>query len=109
MRQVKDERRATVIVERRTYPINPGCEQDMVNLIKEEMEALGGNVVYRIYHNPLAGPLDVVVHEMQFQDMAEHDKFWTRWLETRATPAFWEKWYKLYRLGGHVEFWGVAE
>jgi hypothetical protein len=97
-----------MIVERRTYSVNLGSTQDLVNLIKEEMRALGGNVVSRIYR-PIAAPLDLVVHEMQFEDMAEREEFWAKWTDERATPAFWEKWHKLHRPGGHVEFWRLEE
>jgi hypothetical protein len=97
-----------MIVERRTYAENLGSGQDLVNLIKEEMKALGGNVVYRIYR-PIAAPLDLVVHEMQFQDMAEREEFWAKWRDERATPAFWERFHKLRRPGGHVELWRLAE
>jgi hypothetical protein len=80
----------------------------MIALIKEEMEASGHGVVSRIY-SPDIGEFDKVVHEMEFQDMAERQEFWDRWRATRATPEFWQKFNKLRRPGGRVAIWRLAE
>jgi hypothetical protein len=77
----------------------------MVALIKEEMEAMGQGIVSRIYRTPNLGQFDQVVHEMEFQDIAEREKFWAEWREKRATPEFWKRFDTLRRPGGSAEIW----
>ena len=92
-----------MIAERRTYNIKV-AEQAMVDLIKAEMEAVGPEVVSRVYRSHIS-PLGVVIHEMEFEDWAEREAFWAGWTEKRATPEFWEKWREIVAQGGNVEVW----
>lgn len=94
-----------MIAERRTYTIKVGQEdQAMVDLIKAEMEAIGPEVVSRVYRSAIS-PLGVVIHEMEFEDITEREAFWAKWREKRATPEFWEKWREIVAQGGNVEIW----
>ena len=96
-----------MIVERRTYKVKQRQGQGFVDLIKAEMKAIGPDIASRVYTSSI-GPLNMVVHEMEFQDMGERQKFWTKWAEKRATPEFWEKWDKVYGESGKVEIWNLA-
>jgi hypothetical protein len=93
-----------MIVERRTYKVQIGQDQEMVDLIKAEMAAVGPEIVSRVYRPEMA-PLGFVVHELEFEDMAAREAFWEKWREERATPAFWEKWGEIYAQSGDVEIW----
>ena len=93
-----------MIVERRTYEVAFEHQQDVIDLIKTELEAVGQGVVSRIYR-PGIGPFGVVVHEAEYQDIAERDRFWTEWADKRMTPEFMEKWSRLVGPGGGNEIW----
>jgi hypothetical protein len=93
-----------MIAERRTYRVNSFQEQAVVDLIKDEMEAVGSEIVSRVYRSHFS-PLGVVIHEMEFEDMAEREAFWAEWREKRATPEFWQKWGEIVAPGGSVEIW----
>ena len=95
-----------MIVERRTYKAKE--QQEMVYLIQAEMKAVGPDIVSRIYM-PMIAPLSVIVHEMEFKDLAAREAFWAKWREKRSTPAFWEKWREAYGEGGNVEIWTLAD
>jgi hypothetical protein len=80
--------------------------QNMVDIIKAEMEAIGPDIVSRVYSG-MIGPLNTVVHEMEFQDLGARAQFWTEWAEKRNTPEFWEKWNKAFGQSGNVEIWNL--
>ena len=101
-----DEGRGIVIAERRTYQVKQGQWRKMVDLIKAEMKAVGPDIASRIYR-PLIAPLGAIVHEMEFKDLTEREKFWAKWQDERATPEFWEKWNELFGQSGNVEVWFV--
>jgi hypothetical protein len=92
-----------MIVERRTYEVQFGHGQEMVDIIKTEMEAVGPHIVSRIYRDAI-GPFNRVAHEMEFQDLAEREKFWEEWADKRLTPEFLEKWTEIAPGGGN-EIW----
>jgi hypothetical protein len=103
MGRIDDERRKTMIAERRTYNVRLE-DQAIVDLIKAEMQAVGPEVVSRVYRSEISS-LGVVIHEMEFEDLAEREAFWAKWREKRATPEFWAKWREIVAQGGNVEIW----
>ena len=97
-----------MIVERRTYKVKHGQWRNLVELIKAEMAAIGPEIGSRIY-NPIVGPFGVIVHDLEFKDMAEREKFWAKWMEKRATPEFWAKYHEMVTPHGHSEIWDVVD
>jgi len=53
-----------------------GRYDDLVSVSKLECERMA--IPYQVY-TPMAGAVDTVIFEFQFEDMGEYDRFWARW------------------------------
>lgn len=53
-----------------------GRRPDLVSVSKLECERMG--IPHQVY-TPIAGAVNTVVFEFQFEDLAAYDSFWTRW------------------------------
>jgi hypothetical protein len=97
------ERGTTMIVERMTVLVKPGCQEAVVKILKE---ASGDS--YRIY-TPYISPQDVVIVEWEYGNLQELEAAWDAWLAKYGTPEFFERWYQLVEQGGHREVFRLAE
>ncbi len=97
-----------MIVERRTYKVKHGQWRNLANLIKEEMAAVAPKAGSRVYQ-PFVGPMGVIVHEIEFEDMATREAFWAKWSKERANPEFWARFHEMVTPHGHNEIWGIVE
>jgi hypothetical protein len=97
-----------MISDRRIYNVKPGCEEAVVELLKEEIE---GNTVYthsyRIYTSYISS-YDVVVVEWEFEDLQEMEAAWDAWFAKTDMTEFNEKWDELTERGGHGEIWELV-
>lgn len=97
-----------MISDRRIYNVKPGCEEAVVELLKEEIE---GNTVYthsyRIYTSYISS-YDVVVVEWEFEDLQEMRADWDAWFAKTDMTEFNEKWDELTERGGHGEIWELV-
>ena len=97
-----------MISDRRIYNVKPGCEEAVVELLKEEIE---GNSVYihsyRIYTSYISS-YDVVVVEWEFEDLQEMRADWDAWFAKTDMTEFNEKWDELTERGGHGEIWELV-
>lgn len=97
-----------MISDRRMYNVKPGCEEAVVELLKEEIE---GNSVYthsyRIYTSYISS-YDVVVVEWEFEDLQEMEAAWDAWFAKTDMTEFNEKWDELTERGGHGEIWELV-
>jgi len=97
-----------MVVERWTFPVKPGCQEEVVKTLREDIV---WNPVfdraYRIYV-PFIGPQGVVVVEWEYQDLQEMEACWAAWRAKRATAEFFEKWHAWTERGGQREFWELA-
>ena len=97
-----------MISDRRMYNVKPGCEEAVVELLKEEIE---GNSVYthsyRIYTSYISS-YDVVVVEWEFEDLQEMRADWDAWFAKTDMTEFNEKWDELTERGGHGEIWELV-
>ena len=97
-----------MISDRRMYNVKPGCEEAVVELLKEEIE---GNSVYthsyRIYTSYISS-YDVVVVEWEFEDLQEMRAAWDAWFAKTDMTEFNEKWDELTERGGHGEIWELV-
>jgi hypothetical protein len=88
--------------------MKPGCEEAVVELLKEEIE---GNTVYthsyRIYTSYISS-YDVVVVEWEFEDLQEMEAAWDAWFAKTDMTEFNEKWDELTERGGHGEIWELV-
>jgi hypothetical protein len=103
-----NERRGTMIVERRTYAVKVANLRAIVEMIKEGHQVLDYTPPFRILL-PEVSPYAVVVHELEFKDLAERQKFWTDWQAGEKAPAVIKKAQELFELGGGGEIWRIAE
>ena len=102
-----------MIVQRSIVKVKPGQDRDKVgDLVLSELVAQKerGNYSrpFRVYTPEFSGqPLNVLILEWEYEDLAEHDKVWAEWSALPTTPAFWEKWSELVEPGHISEIWNV--
>jgi len=94
-----------MIVWRNEFSIKPGRGDEALALVKEWV---GSDHPVRIYED-LAGPTFTLAVEMEFESMAEQERFSTEWVATPEFAAFYEKWCELIRGPGCREFWVLVE
>ena len=97
-----------MLVERRTYTVRGENQAALVKVLKEGHKVLDYSPRFRIL-TPVLAPLDVVVHELEFKDLAERERFWTDWGTSEKAPAVLEKFWEIVELGRSSEIWRAAE
>ena len=83
-----------MIVERFTIPIKPGKMDKALSMIKDEKNNLFASFTLRIC-SPFISPRDVVVIDLDFEDMAEHDQLWGEIFAKEAWNVWQAKWDKI--------------
>jgi hypothetical protein len=83
-----------MIVERFTIPIKPGRMDEALSMLKEEKKNLFASFTIRIC-SPNISPRDVVVIDLDFADMPEHDKLWGEIFAKKEWGEWQEKWDKI--------------
>ena len=102
-----------MIVQRSLVKVKPGHDRNEVaDLVLSELVAQKerGNYSrpFRVYTPEFSGqPLNVLILEWEYEDLAEHDKVWAEWGALPTTPAFWEEWSELVEPGAVNEIWNV--
>ena len=96
-----------MIVNRLTITVKQGRMQEFVELLKERRKQGEYNNV-RLYQSHL-GTRDQIAYEIEFEDYAAYDKFFTEWYALPDTPAFLEKWNVMTKAGGTNELWWLIE
>jgi LPS sulfotransferase NodH len=97
-----------VIVNRRTFIVKRGCQQKIVELIREATPKFPHSHPRRLY-TPSIAPFDVIAIETEFEDLAGYEKYWTAWGEWSGVAEFMEKWFELTEPGGTNEVWTLEE
>jgi hypothetical protein len=92
-----------MIVERFTWHVKPGRQQEFVELVKAERERAGEGTL-RIYV-PFFGPHNVVIAEIEFENTEEQDRFWEEWWQAPEAQTYLENLSKLQDAGGSRELW----
>jgi hypothetical protein len=101
-------KRQTVIVEKRTYRPKLHDQDALIELIKEGHTVLDYPLTFRIYV-PNIAPWGVIVHEIEFKDLAERQMFWQEWYASEKAAGFIQRWFKLVEPGGKAEIWNLAD
>lgn len=78
-----------MIVERFTIPIKPGKMDEALSMLKDEN--IFAPFTRRIF-SPFISPRDVVVIDLDFEDMAEHDQIWGEVFANKEWDAWLAKW-----------------
>jgi hypothetical protein len=97
-----------MVVQRITFQVRPDGEEKVVELLKQARTAGENPDRMRIY-TPSIAPLNAIVAEFEFENLAELDEFWTEWFAAPATAAFLEAWNALMGGGGSNEVWTLVE
>lgn len=95
-----------MIVNRRTFIPKRGMQDKVVELIKKGEVYVPFKVPYRIY-TPNIAPFDVIAFELEFKDVAEHERFWAGWFE-KAPENWMMDWFAVTENGGTNEIWSLA-
>ncbi len=97
-----------MLVNRRTFIAKRGRMEEVVALVKAEIERVSHPHARRLYI-PSIGPLDVIAHEVEFESLEEYERFWAEWFASPEGAAFNEKWSDLTETGGTNEIWTLVE
>ena len=97
-----------MIVTKRTYVPRPGHASDLMELIREGHKILDYTPPFRIL-TAIAGPLMVVLHEIEYADLAEMQKFAADMEASDKWPGLMERWMKIVESSGSVEIWRIVE
>mgnify|MGYP003574820365 CR=1 FL=1 len=95
-----------MIVQRMNVNAKKGRILELIEFLKEDRKRGGYN--YRLYQSNL-GTFEQVSIELEFDDLAAHEKFWAEWNALPETPAFFKKWDELTKSGGTNEIWSLIE
>ena len=63
----------------------------------------------RYYSANIGPPANTFVWEIEFENLAEQERFWAAWLETEEVPPLLEKWYKVVEEDIKSELWYLHE
>ena len=97
-----------MIVHRATIKVKVGCMDKIVELTKAEFARSGDAHKWRLYTFKL-GSYDILAYEVEFEDLAELDKFWTTWYATPEAAEYFKKIVGLREAGGGEEVWNLVE
>ena len=95
-----------MILQRITFNVKVGCLNKLVELINAARAQ--ATKEFRIYTSYIA-PLDKLVEEIEFENMAELEKFWADFWANPGTPELMDKFNQLVETGGTNEVWNVVE
>ena len=95
-----------MIVNRLTYTVKLGRMQELLDFVNADRKKHGYN--YRMYQSNI-GTFDQVAFELEFEDLAAFDKFWSEWIALPETAAFMEKFNEMTLPGGTNEIWNLIE
>ena len=97
-----------MIVEKRVYRPKQQDQQTMADMIKEGHAMIDFPLTFRIL-TPDIAPWGVVVHEIEFKDLAQRQEFWEKWFASDKAPAFIERWLKITDGGVKAETWNLVD
>ena len=95
-----------MFVQRITHYVKLGCHAEFMALMRSKDSVLT-KATKRTY-SPFITPDAVVVHEAEFEDLAELEKTWAAWWAEPDTPAFMEQYNKLVKNNGS-EIWTLED
>ena len=93
-----------MIVNRRTFHLKRGHQQKVVDFIKAFYISNPDPHVLRWYVSDI-GQLDQLVVEIEYQDLADYNRYWSVF---DPGEDFWNKWFDLTELGSTNEIWELV-
>ena len=97
-----------MIIDRRIFPVKFGKMDEVVQIL-----ATGGDIVpdrpkARILTS-FVGTFDRVVLELEFENLAGYEAWWTAWAQAPGQSEVMERFWACVEPGGVQEIWEVAE
>jgi hypothetical protein len=93
-----------MLVHRTTFVVKVGKRDEAVEVLKSGADYLEKVPTFRVYGSSI-GPRDTLVLELEFENLAEYERFWDEWFATPESAAVMEKWVQLREPGGTSEIW----
>ena len=95
-----------MIVHRQTFTVKLGQRDAAMELLNTGGTHVEPTPTFRVYGNSV-GPHDTVVLEIEFENLADYERFWNAWRAAPESAAVFEKWYQLIEPGGTSEIWDL--
>jgi hypothetical protein len=95
-----------MIVNRRTFIAKPGQTEKVVEILNSGLVFVPFQPKYRLYISDIA-PFNQVALEVEFNDLAEYDRFWSGATE-KSSEEWWKVWFEATDNGGANEIWKLA-
>jgi hypothetical protein len=95
-----------MIVQHFTWKVKVDTMEKTIELLKAEIAMMRPSHTWRLY-TPNIGKFDVVIGEVEFENLAEQDKFWTDWFAKPEAREFFKKFNELIERGGGSEIWNL--
>ena len=101
-----------MIVNRRTFNVKPGCMEEVIELIVENIrqreKSRPANVGQRRLLTAVFGPFDVLVMETENENMEQYQQYCADILKDPSMEAYFARWSQLIVGGGSNEIWEVV-
>jgi hypothetical protein len=100
-----------MIINRRTFKVKYGLEDQAAALLKETIEAFPAYTgAYRIYATGILSltSLGVVIMEFEYDDFEAYQRLWNEWLASPGAAVYFEKSEGFFVRGGTNEIFELA-
>lgn len=107
-RQCMHRQGETMIVDRRVFYLKFADADRAIRMAVEELNRMKWDRPSRL-HRAKTGRFATLALEMEFESLAEYEKFWADWDASPESSAFQEKWNDVNETGGSHELWQIVE
>ncbi len=96
-----------MLINRRTSLVKPGRVAEAIALLKSGASHLDWVPPFRVLQSSI-GTVNQVVLELEFETLADYDKFWTSYRAAPESADVMAMWNELNLSGGTNEIWEVV-
>ena len=97
-----------MIVQRVIHHVKQGRMDEFLALMKSKPDSVLNQATKRTYTSHIVPVMSTVVHEMEYEDLAEMEKTWAAWWADPGTPTYMKEYYKLVKSSGS-EVWNLED
>ena len=94
-------------INRRTFSVVKGRDEDAVEILRTGANHLDWVPTFRILTSHF-GTFGLVQLEMEFESLADYERFWTAFGAAPETEGVMARWIDVVEQGGTNEIWEVA-
>jgi len=95
-----------MFVQRLTYRVEAGYVEEALEMIKGEIAK--GDTPTRVYQSYIS-PGDMIVQDLEFENLADLQAFWTEWFSQPDTTKFMQRWSEIVESLVTNEVWRIVE